>query len=51
MQNRYGYFKRFNGVYYSLDLLSQRQTSLKTREEAEANASSRPRIRRLTRPS
>ena len=36
MQNRYGYFQRANGVYYALDLVSQRQTSLKTREEAEA---------------
>ena len=36
MQNRYGYFKRVNGVYYSLDLLTQRQTSLKTRVEDEA---------------
>lgn len=36
MQNRYGYFKRVNGVYYALDLQSQRQSSLNTRCEAEA---------------
>jgi hypothetical protein len=30
MQNRYGYFKRVNGVYYVLDLQSQRQSSLNT---------------------
>jgi hypothetical protein len=36
MKNRYGYFQRANGVYYALDLVSQRQTSLKTRTEDEA---------------
>ena len=36
MQNRYGYFKRVNGVYYALDLQTQRQSSLSTRCEAEA---------------
>jgi len=36
MQNRYSYFKRVNGVYYALDLQFQRQTSLKTRNEAQA---------------
>lgn len=25
MQNRYGYFQRVNGVYYALDLQTQRQ--------------------------
>ena len=51
MQNRYGYFKRVNDVYYALDLQSQRQTSLKTRCEAEANALSLPRTSRQIRPS
>jgi len=36
MQNRYGYFKRVNGVFYALDLQTQRQSSLSTRCEAEA---------------
>jgi integrase len=36
MKNRYGYFQRANGVYYALDLVSQRQTSLKTRIEDKA---------------
>jgi chorismate mutase len=36
MQDRYGYFKRINGVFYSLDLQTQRQASLKTRSETEA---------------
>ncbi len=36
MQNRYGYFKRVNGVFYALDLHTQRQTSLNTRIEDEA---------------
>jgi hypothetical protein len=36
MQNRYGYFKRVNGVFYALDLQNQRQSSLSTRCEAEA---------------
>jgi hypothetical protein len=36
MQNRYGYFQRANGVYYALDLQTQRQSSLKTRVEDEA---------------
>jgi hypothetical protein len=36
MQNRYGYFKRTNGVYYAVDLQNKRQTSLQTRSEAEA---------------
>jgi integrase len=36
MKNRYGYYQRTNGVYYALDLVTQRQTSLKTRHAAEA---------------
>jgi hypothetical protein len=36
MQNRYGYFQRVNGVYYALDLQTQRQTTLNTRVEDEA---------------
>jgi integrase len=36
MTNRYSLFKRSNGVYYALELASQRQTSLRTRSHAEA---------------
>ena len=36
MQNRYGYFQRVNGVYYSVDLVTKRQSSLSTRVEDEA---------------
>jgi hypothetical protein len=52
MQNRYGYFKRVNGVYYALDLQTQRQSSLSTRCEAEAKRLVvPPRTKRPTRPS
>jgi hypothetical protein len=37
MQNRYGYFKRSNGVYYAVDLVSKIQSSLRTDDEAEAS--------------
>jgi integrase len=36
MKNQYSLFKRGNGVYYALELASQHQTSLRTRNHAEA---------------